>query len=487
MNFETARQQSRPSSAWTTALAVTIFAAVFFSTNFAVAQVDGIENLRNTGKAFAAVAKKVSPAVVFVQVEKDAVEQENTYSQPFDDDLFRRFFGEPFSHQRRRPTPRRHPKAVAQGSGFIISQDGYIITNNHVVEGAGKVTVKLQDDRQFTAEVIGTDKRADVALIKIDADNLATVPMGDSDKLQVGEWVIAVGNPFGLSHTITAGIVSAKGRNSVGINDYEDFIQTDAAINPGNSGGPLVNLDGEVVGMNTAIFSKSGGYMGIGFAIPVNMVKSIEKQLQKSGSVTRGYLGVMIQQLTPELANSFGMSQKSGVLVAQVTDGSAAKKAGLKRGDVVVAFDGKEVHDVGNFRNRVAMLAPDTETLVTVIRDGKRKKLDITIGSLPEGNMNAGGSGLNLDKLGFAVQNIDSDMARKYGYAATKGVMVTKVQSGSVAAMVGMKPGTLILEVNRQPVKNVRELQKYIGDEKSSVLLLISNGQGSRFVVLKVE
>ena len=468
--------------------AVFICTGMLLTASFAVAQDNGIESLRNTGKAFAAVAKRVSPAVVFVQVEKKAAE-ENARFMPFDDDLFRRFFGNPFPYQRRHPArpPQGHPKTVAQGSGFIIDSNGYIITNNHVVEGADKVTVKLQDDRQFTAKVIGTDKRADVALIKIEADNLSTVPMGDSDKLQVGEWVIAVGNPFGLSHTITAGIVSAKGRNSVGINDYEDFIQTDAAINPGNSGGPLVNLDGEVVGMNTAIFSKSGGYMGIGFAIPVNMVKSIEKQLKKSGSVTRGYLGVMIQQLTPELADSFGLSQKNGVLVAQVTEDSAAQKAGLKRGDVVVKFDGKEVHEVGHFRNRVAMLAPGTNTEVTVIRNGKKMQLAITIGTLPEGSMSGGGSGLNLDKLGFAVQNITPDMAQKYGYTAGKGVMVSNVQPGSVAAMAGMKPGTLILEVNRQPVNNVRELQKYIGDEKGSVLLLISDGHGSRFVVLKVD
>jgi serine protease Do len=460
---------------------------LFFTANSALARDNGIENLRNTGRAFASVAKRVSPAVVFIRVEKDVAESNNAYLQPFNDDLFRRFFGNPFPYQRQHPVPRRHPKAIAQGSGFIISPDGYIITNNHVVAGEDKITVRLQDKREFTAKVIGADKRADVALIKIDAKNLATVPLGDSDKLEVGEWVIAIGNPFGLSHSITAGIVSAKGRNSVGINDYEDFIQTDAAINPGNSGGPLVNLDGEVVGMNTAIFSKSGGYMGIGFAIPVNMIKVIEKQLQKKGSVSRGYLGVMIQPLTPELAAGFGIKQEDGVLIAQVADGSAAAKAGMKRGDVVTKFAGREVHDVGNFRNRVAMLAPGTSTDITVIRNGRVKKLTITLDSLPDGKVSMGGSGLNLDKLGFAVQDIDPRMARKYGYAATKGVMVTKVQSGSVAAMAGMKPGSLILEVNRHPVSNVRELQKYIGAKKDAVLLLISDGRGSRFVVLKVD
>ena len=378
---------------------------------------------------------------------------------------------------------------IAQGSGFIIKPDGYIITNNHVIAGADndKITVKLEDGREFKAKVIGADKRSDVALIKIAADHLPVLPMGDSDKLEVGEWVIAIGNPFGLSHTITAGIVSAKGRNSVGINDYENLIQTDAAINPGNSGGPLVNLEGKVVGMNTAIFSKSGGYMGIGFAIPINMVRSIEQQLQKTGFVIRGYLGVLIQPLTPELARSFGLPKDSGVLVGQVTDGSAAAKAGLKRGDVVVKFAGKSVHNVGAFRNCVALVTPGTTTDITVIRDGKKKNFNITVGTLPGGKMTADALGLSLDKLGFAVRNINPETARKYGLTETKGVMVTRVRSGSVAAMAGMKTGTLILEVNRKPVRNVQELQQAVGNEKNSVLLLISDGQGTHFVVLKVD
>lgn len=471
-------------------LTVFTFAGAQFAALPAYAQHEkGIESLRNTGRAFASVAKKVTPAVVFVKVEKQAEERGVPYMMPFGggDDLFRYFFGEPFPHHRQHPRPERRQHTIAQGSGFIIEPNGYIITNNHVVEGADKITVKLQDDREFTAKVIGTDKRSDVALIKIAANNLPVLSMGDSDKLEVGEWVIAVGNPFGLSHTITAGIVSAKGRNSIGINDYEDFIQTDAAINPGNSGGPLVNLDGQAVGMNTAIYSKSGGYMGIGFAIPINMVRSIEQQLMKTGKVTRGYLGILIQPLTSELAKSFGMAPDSGILVGQVTEGSAAEKAGLKRGDVVVAFAGKPVHNVGTFRNRVAMIAPGTTTDISVIRNGEKKKFNITLGTLPKGKMVAQGSGLSLDKLGFTVRNIDPETARKFGFTETKGVMVTEVRSGSVADMAGIKPGTFILEVNRKPVDNVQELQKAIGNQKDSVLLLISDEQGSRFVVLKVD
>ncbi|MFW8601563.1 DegQ family serine endoprotease [Desulfobacterota bacterium M19] len=448
----------------------------------------GIESLRSTGEAFASVAKRVSPAVVFIKVEKAVARNRgNQYMMPFNNDLFRRFFGTPFPYQHRQMPARKHPYLMAQGSGFIIDPSGYIVTNNHVVEGADKITVRLQDKREFVAKVIGADKRSDVALIKINAKNLATLPMGNSDKLEVGEWVIAVGNPFGLSHTITAGIVSAKGRNSVGINDYEDFIQTDAAINPGNSGGPLVNLDGQAVGMNTAIFSKSGGYMGIGFAIPINMVRSIEQQLKSKGKVSRGYLGVMIQQMTPELSKSFGLDMDSGVLIAQVSEGSAADKAGIKRGDVVVSFAGKEVRDVGSFRNRVAMVPPNTSTDITVVRNGKRLKLSITIGRLPDGEINSFASGLTLDKLGFAVQNIDPKMARKYGFANGRGVMVTEVQSGSVAAMAGIKPGTLILEVNRHKVDNVRQMQKLISNGRNSVLLLVSDERGSRYVVLKIE
>ncbi len=470
------------------AVTLAVLGLLFWAFMVSAASADkGIESLRRTGEAFASVAKRVSPAVVFIKVEKDvAGNRGHQYMMPFNNDLFRRFFGAPFPYQRRQMPARKHPYLVAQGSGFIIDPSGYIVTNNHVVEGADKITVRLQDKREFVAKVIGADKRSDVALIKINAKNLATLPMGNSDKLEVGEWVIAVGNPFGLSHTITAGIVSAKGRNSVGINDYEDFIQTDAAINPGNSGGPLVNLDGQAVGMNTAIFSKSGGYMGIGFAIPINMVRSIEQQLKSKGKVSRGYLGVMIQQMTPELAKSFGLDMDNGVLIAQVSEGSAADKAGIKRGDVVVGFAGKEVRDVGSFRNRVAMVPPNTSTDITVVRNGKRLKLSITIGRLPDGEINSFASGLTLDKLGFAVQNINPKMARKYGLADGRGVMVTEVQSGSVAAMAGIKPGTLILEVNRRKVDNVRQMQKLISNGSNSVLLLISDERGSRYVVLKI-
>ncbi|MFQ5902242.1 MAG: Do family serine endopeptidase, partial [Candidatus Binatia bacterium] len=317
------------------------------------AQKKAIENLRETGKAFAAVARKISPAVVFIKVEKTVTGGSPfSPSMPFGDEFFRHFFGEPFPY---RQPPRQRQRIVGQGSGFIISSDGYIVTNNHVVGDADKVIVGLIDGREFTAKTIGTDPHTDVAVIKIEAKYLPVLPLGDSDALEVGEWVLAIGNPFGLSHTLTAGIVSAKGRSSIGITDYEDFIQTDAAINPGNSGGPLINLEGRAVGINTAIFSQTGGYMGIGFAIPINMAKSIRDQLIKHGSVTRGYLGIMIQDITPALAKTFGLDTTKGVLISEVTKGSPAGMAGLARGDVIVEFNGHPVEKVGPFHNEVAL------------------------------------------------------------------------------------------------------------------------------------
>ena len=314
------------------------------------------ESLRMMGKTFASVAKRVSPAVVFVKVEKVVESQPNVQffapfggDNPFGDDFLQRFFGTPSPQEQPRQfrqIPRQHQRIVGQGSGFIISPDGYIMTNNHVVGDADKVTVKLEDGREFIAKTVGTDPHTDVALIKIDAKNLPVLALGNSDALEVGEWVLAIGNPFGLSHTLTAGIVSAKGRSSLGLADYENFIQTDAAINPGNSGGPLVDLNDKAVGMNTAIFSQSGGYMGIGFAIPINMAKAIKDQLIKTGSVTRGYLGIVIQDLTPELAKSFGLDDHNGILVAEVTENSPAEKAGLRQGDVIVEFNGKAVEEV---------------------------------------------------------------------------------------------------------------------------------------------
>jgi len=452
------------------------------------AQEQGIENLRQTGQAFRAVAKKVSPAVVFIKVEKttEGKMSPHEFPFPFDDEFFRRFFGTPPEGRGPRPAPKHHVQG--QGSGFIISSDGLILTNHHVVGDADKVTVRVEDGREFEAEVVGTDAPADVALIRIDAKDLPFLEPGDSDQLQVGDWVLAVGNPFGLSHTLTAGIVSAKGRSGMGINDYENFIQTDAAINPGNSGGPLVDLDGKVVGMNTAIFSRSGGYMGIGFAIPINMVQQIRQQLETHGSVVRGHLGVYIQELTPDLAESFGLKDTKGILVSRVMDDSPAAKAGLRQGDILVKMDGQLVGELNQFRNRIAMTAPGTVVKLEILREGKSKDLKVTIGKREASNEESGETVGTVVGLGLRLQPLTDDLASEFGYEGEKGALVAEVEDGSAADQAGIRPGDLIQEVGRQPVTSPAEVNKALEKlEGKTVLLLVRHGKGARYVTVKTK
>ena len=441
--------------------------------------------LQKASKAFSEIAKKAIPAVVFIKVEKKIKVETSPFDFFGEDPFFKHFFG-PFFPFPRQP---REFKQRGLGSGFIISQNGYILTNNHVVQGADKITVRLHNGKEYKAKIIGTDPNTDVALIKINADNLPVLPLGDSDKLEVGEWVMAIGNPFGLSYTLTVGVVSAKGRSNVGITDYEDFIQTDAAINPGNSGGPLINIRGEAVGINTAIFTKSGGYMGIGFAIPINMVKAIEKQLIKKGEVTRGYLGVMIQELTQDLRESFELKENEGVLISDVIEGSPAERAGLKRGDVVIEFNGKKVTDVSQFRNMVALTPPGTKSKIVVIRNGKKMEFNVILGNLKKATLAAASKSEILQKLGFSVQNLTKDLAEQFGYTKRKGVLISQVIPGSPAYQADLKPGMLILEVNRIPVKNTKEFFNAIKKSKKSgkVLLLVYNGDYTRYVILSIR
>ncbi len=460
----------------------------------------GIESLRQSGKAFSSVAKSVSPSVAFIQVEGQAsVEESETFPFSFDEDFFERFFGErffggPFHDMPHRDNlPQYQHRTISQGSAFVFkTEDGvltdktYLITNNHVVEGADKIRVKFMDGDEFTAEVTGRDPQSDVAVIEIKAGKRPVLPLGDSSKLEVGEWVVAIGNPFGLSHTLTVGVVSATGRTSVGINDYEDFIQTDAAINPGNSGGPLVNLDGEVVGINTAIFSRNGGYMGIGFAIPINMAKEIAQQLMDKGEVTRGYLGIYIQPLTTDLAKAFDIKQDQGILVAGVSEDSPAAKAGLQQGDVIIAFGGKPVSDVGVFRNEISLMQPGEEENITIIRNGKRKTLVVTIGEHDEESEIARGPTQSTEQLGLTVQTLTTDLARQFNVEIGSGVVVTKVKPGSIAALARIDAGTIILQVNRKPVKTADEFKRAINKASKDrrVLLLIRSEEGQRYVVL---
>jgi serine protease Do len=456
-------------------------------------------------RGFSGVAAKAVPAVVFIQVEKQVPmgNMQYYFNNPFDlfgDDFAERFFGVPRGSRPGSPNPRnpgrqrqQMHKQTGQGSGFIISKDGYILTNTHVVGDADTITVKLTDGREFKAKRVGADAKTEVALIKIESEGeFPTLAIGSSAELQTGEWVVAIGNPFGLKETLTVGVVSAKGRSNIGITDYEDFIQTDAAINPGNSGGPLLNIDGEVVGINTAIYSRSGGYMGIGFAVPVEMAMDIKEQLVSNGKVTRGYVGVYLNpgEVTAEMAQSFGRSEAGGVLIADVEKDGPADKAGIKSGDILIALNGNKIKDNTGFRNDVARIMPNKKAEITLYRDGKPKKVTLTIGTFPDEGAVAAGEQNSADiaaKLGFQVQDLTADVAQELGYESSlRGVVVSEVDESSEAAEKGLRPGMLIVEANRGEVKNVRDFEKALkkGDGKT-VLLRVKANQGSLFIHLK--
>jgi serine protease Do len=452
-----------------------------------------IQTLKQTSRAFSHVAKKAMPAVVFIQVEKTIEtggrRQYGQMNDPFDffgDEFFDRFFrgrGEHFA-------PRKF-RQMGQGSGFLISKDGYILTNNHVVGDADKIIVKLHDGRELEAKMIGSDPRSEVAIIKIEGDDYEFLELGNSQKLEIGEWVIAVGNPFGLTETVTVGVVSAKGRSNIGIAEYEDFIQTDAAINPGNSGGPLLNIDGEVIGINTAIFSQNGGYMGIGFAIPIDMAKSIKDQLIKTGKVVRGFLGVSLnrREVDKDMAESFGLKKPAGVLVAEIVKDSPAEEAGIKEGDIILKLDGREVEDNSSFRNKMALMAPGVKIVLTVFRDGKAREIKVTVAAFPEDiAVTETPSGL-MQKLGLSVQDMSVEIARRLGYEVDEGVVVTGVEVDSVAEYAGIQPGHLILSVNREPVNTVAELGKVLDKQENRrlVLLRLRDPNRSWFIPLRLE
>ena len=451
-----------------------------------------IATLRQMGRAFASIAEKASPAVVGIQatkVVKVSGSRGWSYEDPsdsFGEELFKYFYG-----PRRFPRDREETESrqVAQGSGFIISSDGYILTNNHMVGGAETVTVQLDDGRKVTAEIVGTDPQTDVAVVKIKEDDLPFIPLANSDTLEVGEWVVAIGNPFGLSHTVTAGIVSAKGRSRIGVADYEDFIQTDAAINFGNSGGPLLNLDGKAVGINTAIIGP-GGNVGIGLAIPSNMANDIFTQLKESGEVIRGFLGVRMDEVDPGMGQYFELDDDRGVVIMEVVPGSPAEKAGIKRDDVVVELEGQLVEGVNDFRNRVAMYKPGSRVGLVVVRDGRRKKLSAVLEKKPdEGYAMGTGNKAVQETLGMSLQTLTEDYASRLGYEDLEGVVVTDVRPGSLAAEAELQAGTLIMDVNRKPVRNVKEfndaIEKAQGDGR--VLLRVRDEEWTRLVMLRLS
>ena len=453
---------------------------------------DSIAILRRMGKAFASIAEKTSPAVVSLTTERTVTREypsmrEGPFSEPFSDPF--EFFFRRSPRQRQQPRRYREPR-TAQGSGFIISADGYILTNNHMVEEADKVTIELTDGRKFTAEIIGADSDSDVAVVKIDADDLPYLELADSDALEVGEWVLAIGNPLGLSHTVTAGIVSAKGRSGFGLADFENFIQTDAAINFGNSGGPLINLDGKVVGINTAIAGSTGN-IGIGFAIPINMAKHAYEQLVKGGTVERGYLGISMGFLTDETAPFFGLKKNAkGVLISEVMEDSAADKAGLRHNDVIIEFNGEPIESREAFRNQIAMLKPGTRINLVVWRDKKRKAIAVKLGKRPSTEEITGNlSPETINKLGFSVEDLTSEIAERYGYKGQSGVVVKEVESGSQAQQKGIAPGALIKEVNQQRIRNTREFNEEIkkARKEGAALLLVKWRRYTLYIPLKLS
>ncbi len=418
--------------------------------------------------AFERVAKVVEPAVVNISTEQII------HTSGMAEDPFGGMFGgnSPFGELFNQP---RDLKQKSLGSGFIVDSQGFIVTNNHVVKDATKIKVKLQDGRELDGKVVGTDPQTDLAVIKVSASGLPTLRLANSDEVKVGEWVLAFGSPFGLEQTMTAGIISAKGR-VIGAGNYDNFLQTDAAINPGNSGGPLVDLSGDVVGVNTMILSDSGGFQGVGLAIPASMTDNVYHQLIKSGKVTRGWLGVSIQEMTPELAKSFDLKTPEGVLVAEVEPNSPAAKAGIRSGDVILEYNGKETKSPRDLSIAVADTKVGVPAKLKVLRDGKTIYMDAAVGERPTEAAEAFQSTDKAEhaKLGVTVQNVDSDSAKELKLSSTSGALVTGVQPGSPADEGGVHRGDVIREINHKPVKNVADLQSEIRDLKKGNTVLLN-------------
>lgn len=438
---------------------------------------------------FVELAKKLNPTVVNIRTAKNIKpkqrlrrpQQQNPFGNNFFDDFFNRFLDE-MPQQR----PRREQSL---GTGFVISADGYILTNNHVVNGADEVMVKLSDGRELKGEIKGLDEKVDLALIKIsDKEKLPFAELGDSDALDVGEWVMAIGNPFGLSHTVTAGIVSAKGR-VIGSGPYDDFIQTDASINPGNSGGPLFNAQGRVIGINTAIIAGGGG--GIGFAIPVNMAKGVVNQLRDSGKVTRGYLGVRFQPLTADLAKSFGLDSEKGALIASVEKDTPADRAGLKAGDVILEYDGKQINEGNELPRFVAATPIDKKVKLSIFRDGKKQEVSLVVGKQKDGGSEtAAGNSNESDRIGITVEELTKEKADRLGMRDSKGLVISEVKPGSSAEDSGVSPGSIVIEINGQRPETLAAFNAIASKlvKGDLVRLLLRRSDNSvHYVAIKVE
>jgi len=448
-----------------------------------------ILSLRDLNQAYIDIAATVKPAVVTVSTARILNYRQSPYGRsPFAGDPFFDFFFGPRNRQQPQQPPDREYRQQGLGSGVIVSADGRILTNNHVVDNADSIYVRTYDGNRYAASVIGVDPHTDIAVLQIDADaDVPYIPIGNSDNLQVGEMVMAIGSPMSenLAYTVTQGIVSAKGRSNVGLADYEDFIQTDAAINPGNSGGPLVNLNGELVGINTAIASRSGGFQGIGFAVPSNMAERVMNSLMTEGKVVRGWLGVTIQNVDDAIANAMGLDEPGGALVGDVLEDSPADRAGLEAGDIILSIDGRPIAVSSQLRSQVASTPPDQVVDLEVLRGDRVIDIQVTLGELPSDLTQAMPGGAIEQSMGFAVENLTSDLAQRYDInPRLQGVVVTSIESDSPAFEGGLREGDVILSVNRQRVQSESQFRDRISalDEGDTVLLRVSR-QGSGFFV----
>lgn len=468
----------------TTIFTAVVMTAISFGSPVAADSVPEIakarEYARGLSLAFQTVARELEPSVVNIRSTRTVAALPHHRQIPFGlgDGLFDRFF----RFDAPRNAPGRNFEHHGIGTGVIVREDGYILTNSHVIDGADSVQVTLSTGETLEAEIVGRDQKTDVAVLRVDRDGLTPARLGNSDTVQVGQWVVAIGSPFGLAQTCTTGIISAKGRANVGVADYEDFLQTDAAINPGNSGGPLADLDGNLLGINTAIVSRSGGFMGVGLAIPINMARGVMESLIDGGVVRRGWLGVAIQDLDPGLAKSFSFDGTKGVLIGDVTDDSPAAKAGLRTGDIITRFNGRTTETMNQLRNVVAAAKPGSRVPVEVFRDGKSKSLLVEIGEL------AGSAGTAMtSELGLSVQSPTREFSSKTGYSGTAGVVVTQVQPGGLASRAGLRVDDVILSVNNEEISTEAAFLAAVNkaDLGAGLRLRVWSGGMHRFVFVK--
>ena len=481
-------------------LTLVLFLLIFWSTPAAAQNTDDLEQMIRASKTRAILVQNVQKAVVHIKVEKIMRNPDgqalNNPMELYNDEFFRRFFPElrPPKNQRQknRQNPNRQFRQQGMGSGSIIDSKGYILTNHHVVGEADRILVILYDGTEKEAKLVGTDPETDIAVVKIEGNGLPVLPMGNSDEILVGEDVIAVGNPFGLIQTVTYGIISAKGRSNVGINEYENFIQTDAAINPGNSGGPLVSLRGEIIGVNSAIFTRSGGYQGIGFAVPINMARKIMRDLIDKGTVSRGWLGVGIQNVSHDLAQAFQLDNTKGSLITGVMPDTPAKKAGMRKGDVVIRINEKSIRDSNHLRNEIANAGAFADIEIELIRDGKSVIIQLKLDERPRklGQIKVAPQAVptieQVEMLGMIVEELTEKTAKQLGIETGSGIVIVEVKPGSPAEKTGLLPGMIVQEVERHAIANLSIFKELVSemDPEKGILLLITSAKGSRYIFL---